>query len=102
MPLGSKWRLYFVFNMFARIAGVKLWDSCDQRCLKMDDLGEKIPNFPYCLTHVSALVAVVTKRNFVNIFGEKSSKEPEILKLLEFLPGYEIKFGDGLFICLFI
>ena len=58
----------------------------------MDDLGEKNPNFPYCLTHVSALVAVVTKRIFVNIFGEKSSKEPEILKLLEFLTGYEIKF----------
>ena len=52
----------------------------------MEDLGENSPNFPYCSTHGSTRVAVATKRVFlearVDIFGKKSSKEPEILKVL--------------------
>jgi len=43
------------------------------------------------LTHGSTLVAVGTKRFLletpVDIFGEKSSKEPEILKVRKFLTG---------------
>ena len=39
---------------------------------------------------------VLVRNHPVNIFGERSSKEPDVLKVLEFLTGKEIKFGDGL------
>jgi len=54
----------------------------------MEDLGENSPSSPHCLTHDSTLVGVATKQFFletpVDIFGEKSSREPRILKVLEF------------------
>jgi len=58
----------------------------------IEDLGANSPNSQYCLTHGSILVAVVTKRFFfletpVDIFGEKSSKGPESLKVLECITG---------------
>ena len=46
--------------------------------------------------HCSTLIAVVTNRFLlVDIFGEKSSERPEILKVLEYLTGKEIEFGDA-------
>ena len=66
--------------MFARIAGAKIGNSCDQRCWAVFKIEDKKVN-----------LSLLQQNSFLetpfDIFGEESSKEPEILKELEFLTG---------------
>ena len=65
----------------------------------MEDLGEdspkkimfNVPNSCRCCNKT-----VLVENHPVDIFGEKSIKEPELLNVLQFLTGKEIKYDDGL------
>ena len=65
----------------------------------MEDLREKSPQkivFNFLNTCRCCNKTVLVRNHPVDIFGERSRKEPEVLKVLEFLTEKEIKFGDGL------
>ena len=69
-----------------------------QSVSKMEDLRQSPKKivFNFLNTCRCCNKTVLVRNHPVNIFGERSSKEPDVLKVLEFLTGKEIKFGDGL------
>ena len=65
----------------------------------IEDLGENSPQkivFNFLNTCRCCNKTVLVRNHPVDIFGERSGREPEVLKVLAFLTGKEIKFGDGL------
>lgn len=65
----------------------------------IEDLRENSPQkivFNFLNTCRCCNKTVLVRNHPVDIFGERSGREPEVLKVLAFLTGKEIKFGDGL------
>ena len=66
----------------------------------MEELGEDSPKKKIIFIVPSSCrccnKTVLVKNHSVDIFGEKSIEEPELLNVLQFLTGKEIKYDDGL------
>lgn len=71
----------------------------NSRAFNMENLAEDSPT-KMCVQRPNSCrccyKTVLVKNHPVDIFGEKSIKEPELLKVLQLSTGKEIKYDDGL------